>query len=49
MPGYTTNGVVEVGFASQKQYISLYILKEDVVQVNRAALQGLSVGKYCIR
>jgi uncharacterized protein YdhG (YjbR/CyaY superfamily) len=49
MPGYKKNGVSEVGFASQKNYISLYILKEDVVQANRALLKGLSVGKGCIR
>lgn len=39
----------EVGFASQVQYISLYILKEEVVQVNRHLQGGLSVGKGCIR
>ena len=49
MPGYKKNGVGEVGFASQKHYISLYILKEEVVQANRALLKGLSVGKGCIR
>ena len=49
MPGYRLNGKGEVGFASQKNYISLYILKEDVVQANRELLKGLSVGKGCIR
>lgn len=49
MPGYTKDGVAEVGFASQKNYISLYILKEDVIQANRDLLKGLSVGKGCIR
>ena len=49
MPGYTYNGAAEVGFANQKNYISLYILKEDVVQANRELLKGLSVGKGCIR
>jgi len=49
MPGYKKNGVGEVGFASQKNYISLYILKEDVIQANRALHKGLSVGKGCIR
>lgn len=49
MPGYKKNGVGEVGFASQKNYISLYILNEDVVQANRELLKGLSVGKGCIR
>jgi uncharacterized protein YdhG (YjbR/CyaY superfamily) len=49
MPGYKKNGVGEVGFASQKNYISLYLLKADVIQANRALLKGLSVGKGCIR
>ena len=49
MPGYKKNGVAEVGFANQKNYISLYILKEEVVQTNRELLKGLSVGKGCIR
>ena len=49
MPGYKKDGIIEVGFASQKNYISLYILKTDVVEQNRAALKGLSVGKGCIR
>jgi len=49
MPCYKKDGTTEVGFASQKNYISLYILKVDVVEQNRAALKGLSVGKGCIR
>ena len=49
MPGYTLNGTIEVGFANQKHYISLYLLKADVIQAYRAMLAGLSVGKGCIR
>ncbi len=49
MPSYKKNGVVEVAFASQKNYISLYILKEAVVGAHRAQLAGLNVGKSCIR
>jgi len=49
MPGYKKNGVVEVGFASQKNYISLYMLKETVIKEHRADLAGLNVGKGCIR
>lgn len=49
MPGYKKNGTGEVGFANQKNYISLYFLKADVVQANRELLKGLSVGKGCIR
>lgn len=49
MPGYVRNGTVEVSFASQKQYIALYISKAGVVDAHRAALADLSVGKGCIR
>ncbi len=49
MPSYGKNGTVEVGFASQKNYIALYILKQDVVNANRDALTGLKVGKGCIQ
>lgn len=49
MPGYSLNGTVDVGFASQKNYISFYILKQDVMQANLHLLKGLSVGKGCIR
>lgn len=48
-PGYRRDGVIEVGFASQKQYISLYMLKQSVLDAHRAELAGLSVGKGCIR
>ena len=49
MPCYSKNGVVEVAFASQKNYISLYILKEHVLKKHRPSLQGLNLGKGCIR
>ncbi len=49
MPIYLRDGAGEVGFACQKQYISLYIAKADVLDAHRAALAGLSVGKGCIR
>ncbi len=49
MPSYTRDGVVEVAFASQKKYISLYILKEEVFIRHRPSLQGLNLGKGCIR
>lgn len=45
MPGYRRDSVIEVGFASQKQYISLYMLKQSVLDAHRAELAGLSVGK----
>jgi uncharacterized protein YdhG (YjbR/CyaY superfamily) len=49
MPVYKRNGVMEVAFASQKHYISLYILKKAVLDEHRAALNNCSVGKGCIR
>ena len=47
MPSYSKDGVVEVGFNSQKNYISLYVLKRDVVDRYRDQLK--EVGKGCIR
>jgi uncharacterized protein YdhG (YjbR/CyaY superfamily) len=49
LPGYRRNGIVEVAFASQKQYVALYVLKKEVLDEFRAALAGASLGKGCIR
>src|SRR5689334_10128914 len=49
MPCYKKNATIEVAFASQKNYIALYILKKAVLDAQRSKLQGLSVGKGCIR
>ncbi len=51
MPSYSRNGEVEVAFASQKNYISLYILKQDVMNDHKEKLigKGISFGKGCIR
>ncbi len=49
MPSYARNGVVEVAFASQKQYISIYGLKSDVLEAHRAEFSGASIGESCIR
>src|SRR5260370_35606283 len=49
MPCYKKDGVAEVAFASQKNYISVYIMKEGVVNANRDLLRGSNVGKGCIR
>jgi uncharacterized protein YdhG (YjbR/CyaY superfamily) len=49
MPTYKRNGVPEVAFASQKQYIALYVMKADVVNEFRPALAAASIGKGCIR
>ncbi|MBX3051903.1 MAG: DUF1801 domain-containing protein [Caldilineaceae bacterium] len=49
MPSYSKEGAVEVAFASQKSYISLYILKQEVLDKHRPALAGINLGKGCIR
>ena len=51
MPSYSRNGEVEVAFASQKKTISLYILKQEVMDANKDKLvgKGISFGKGCIR
>ena len=49
MPGYARDGIIEVGFASQKHYISLYILKKEVFDAHRDLLHGIDMGKGCIR
>ena len=50
-PCYSRDGVVEVGFASQKHFIALYILRTDVMNAHRYLLNvpGISLGKGCIR
>src|ERR671912_545608 len=50
-PSYKPNGEVEVGFASQKHFIGLYILRTDVMAAHKDRLhgQGISVGKGAIR
>lgn len=50
-PCYKRNGEVEVGFASQKHFIGLYILRTDVMNVHKHLLKekGISIGKGAIR
>jgi uncharacterized protein YdhG (YjbR/CyaY superfamily) len=52
-PSYSRNGKVEVGFASQKNFIGLYTLRvrTDVMKAHLDLLKikGVSVGKGCIR
>jgi uncharacterized protein YdhG (YjbR/CyaY superfamily) len=50
-PCYSRNGVVEVGFASQKNFIGLYILRTDVMKAHLDLLKikGVSLGKGCVR
>lgn len=49
MPSYEKDGVVHVGFASQRQNIALYVLKEGVVNAYRHHFPKSAVGKGCLR
>jgi uncharacterized protein YdhG (YjbR/CyaY superfamily) len=49
MPSYSTGGVVELAFASQKQNIALYVMKEGVVNEFRDRFPNSAIGKGCIR
>ncbi len=51
MPGYarTPGADVEIGFASQKRYLSLYVTRTDVMEAFREDLVGLDLAKGCIR
>ena len=50
-PCYSRDGEVEVGFASQKNFIGLYILRTDVMNAHKGLLKvkGVTFGKGCIR
>lgn len=51
MPCYTRDGQSEVAFASQKNYISLYITRNDIRDqfAGQIKAKGVSLGKGCIR
>lgn len=49
MPGYSRDGTIEVGFASQKNNIALYILRTDVLNLHRDRFSPSAMGKGCIR
>ena len=49
MPSYEWNDQVQVAFASQSQYISVYFLIHEVMLNNKPMLEGLNAGKGCIR
>ena len=49
MPSYRRDGKVELAFASQKQYIALYVMKSDVVDRYRDRFPTAKIGKGCIR
>jgi uncharacterized protein YdhG (YjbR/CyaY superfamily) len=49
MPSYLRDGEVEAGFASQRAYISLYVLRQGAFDAHAGRFAGLSLGKGCIR
>lgn len=51
MPSYSRSGEVEVAFASQKNFIGLYIARTDVMNAHKHLLsgRGVSFGKGAIR
>ncbi len=50
MPGYKRpGGEIEVAFASQASYISLYVLRKNVLDRFRDQLATANLGKGCIR
>jgi uncharacterized protein YdhG (YjbR/CyaY superfamily) len=49
MPCYAREETAEVAFASQKQYISIYIMRTDVVDAHAGRLAGQDMGKGCLR
>lgn len=49
MPVYERDGVGEVAFASQKQYVSFYLMRTDVREAFAERLAGHDMGKGCLR
>lgn len=49
MPAYRREGTAEFAFASQKQYISLYLMRSDVAESFAGRLADHDMGKGCLR
>ncbi|MER7573626.1 DUF1801 domain-containing protein [Streptomyces sp. NPDC126514] len=49
MPVYTRDGEPEIAFASQKHYMSLYVMRDDVREAFAERLAGQNMGKGCLR
>ncbi|MEV0007220.1 DUF1801 domain-containing protein [Streptomyces sp. NPDC051840] len=49
MPAYERDGACEIAFASQKQYISFYLMRADVREAFEERLAGQDMGKGCLR
>ncbi|MFF5922301.1 DUF1801 domain-containing protein [Streptomyces flavochromogenes] len=49
MPVYERDGSAEIAFASQKRYISFYLLRGDVRDAFAERLAAQDMGKGCLR
>ncbi|MFB7218638.1 iron chaperone [Streptomyces sp. NPDC056227] len=49
MPAYERDGVTEIAFASQKNYVSFYLLRTDVRAAFEERLAARDMGKGCLR
>lgn len=49
MPAYERDGAAEIAFASQKQYVSFYLMRADVRDAFEEQLAGQDMGKGCLR
>lgn len=49
MPVYEREGAAEIAFASQKQYISFYLMRTDVREAFADRLAHQDMGKGCLR
>ncbi len=49
MPTYVLGDQPEVAWASQKNYIALYLMRTELVTEFKPQLSGLNIGKSCIR
>lgn len=48
-PCYARNGIIECGWGSQKGYIGVYFLKNQIVAEYKEDLKGVSSGKGVVR
>jgi uncharacterized protein YdhG (YjbR/CyaY superfamily) len=49
MPSYTRDGTIDLNFALQAHYLTVYVWNRNVFEAHRAQLTGLNLGKACIR
>ncbi|CAM5653775.1 MULTISPECIES: iron chaperone [Streptomyces] len=49
MPTYVRDGAPEIAFASQKQYMSFYLMRSDVREAFEERLSTQDMGKGCLR